>query len=252
MFHGVAAGHLAPFGYDVTVHLHDVETLNRLALAATYDVTKLSFHAYLLVRQHYRLLDAGAALGFGCGPLLVARAPLVKADLASCCVAVPGELTTAHLLLRLWAPEVQRKQFVPYDRVMDLVRSGEADCGILIHEARFVYREAGLVCIQDLGAWWEQHTGQPIPLGCVVARQSLGADAIAAFDARLRETIRHARAHPEKAAAYVRRHARETDDAVLQQHVRMFVTDFSVGLGETGHAAVAVLEKLARQAGVIA
>ena len=252
LFYGVASGRLAPHGFDVSAHLHDVETLNRLALDATYDVTKLSFHAYLLVREQYQLLNTGAALGFGCGPLLVARRPLTRADLPNCRVAVPGELTTAHLLLRLWAPEVQHKQFVPYDRVMDLVRSGEVDCGILIHESRFVYREAGLTCVQDLGAWWEERTGQPIPLGCIAARKSLGARTIAAFDARLRETVLQTRAHPEEAAVYIREHAIETDEQVLQQHIRMFVTDFSVDLGPTGHAAVATLEKLARRAGVIA
>ena len=251
MFHEVAAGRLAPFGYEVRVHLHDVETLNRLALEATYDVTKISFHAYLKVRHLYRLLNTGAALGFGCGPLLVARRALARADLAACRIAVPGDLTTAHLLLRLWAPEATHTRFVTYDRVMDLVRSGEADAGLLIHESRFTYREAGLTCLQDLGAWWEAETGQPLPLGCIVARASLGDAAIADFDTRLRQAVLNARAHPEAAAAYIRAHARETDAAVLEQHIRMFVTDFSVDLGEAGRAAVAVLEQRARRAGVI-
>ncbi|MEI6562713.1 MAG: 1,4-dihydroxy-6-naphthoate synthase [bacterium] len=251
MFHDVAAGLLSRYGYEVSVHLHDVETLNRLALDTTYDITKISFHAYLLVRQHYQLLNSGAALGFGCGPLLVSKAPMADDDVSRCRIAVPGELTTAHLLLRLWAPNAQKKIFVPYDRVMDLIRTGEADCGILIHESRFVYQQAGLTCIVDLGEWWEQETGQPIPLGCIVARKSLGTPTIAELDQLLRRAIVHSRARPEESAQYVRDHARETDETVIQKHIKMFVTDFSVDLGGAGHAAVAVLEAMAQKAGVI-
>lgn len=251
MFHDVAQGLLARQGYEVSVHLHDVETLNRLALAATYDITKISFHTYLLVRQHYQLLNAGAALGFGCGPLLVARTPMAPADVARCRIAVPGELTTAHLLLRLWAPEAAQKIFVPYDRVMELLRTGEADCGILIHESRFVYQQAGLSCIADLGQWWEQKTGQPIPLGCIVARKTLGSSVITGFDNLLRQAVIRSRANPAEAAEYIRENARETDESVIQKHISMFVTDFSVDLGEAGHKAIAVLEAMARKAGVI-
>jgi 1,4-dihydroxy-6-naphthoate synthase len=251
MFHQVARGGLARAGYDVTVHLHDVETLNRLALDGAYDVTKLSFHAYLLARDRYQLLNAGAALGFGCGPLVVARAPIAPADLPACRVAVPGELTTAHLLLRLWAPAIRHRQFVRYDAVMDLVRRGEADGGVLIHESRFVYREAGLTCIADLGQWWESRTGEPIPLGCVAARRTLGPAVIAELDELLRDTVRRARANPDDAADYIRRHARETDAAVIRQHIALFVTDYSEDLGDRGRAAVAALERLAREAGIV-
>lgn len=251
MFHDVAAGLLARDGYDVAVHLHDVETLNRKALEGAFDVTKVSFHAYLLARQHYQLLNTGAALGFGCGPLVVAREPLNQTDMARVRVAVPGELTTAHLLFRLWAPQAQQKIFVPYDQVLDAVQSGAADCGILIHETRFVYRQAGLACVADLGQWWETQTGQPIPLGCIVARKTLGAAVISDLERLLRQAIVHSRAEPAGTAAYVRRHAQETDEKVLQQHIQMFVTDFSVDLGERGHAAIAALEKMARAAGVI-
>ena len=251
MFHDVAKGLLARSGFDISVHLHDVETLNRLALDATYDITKVSFHAYLLVREQYQLLNAGAALGFGCGPLLVSRSPINPADLACCKIAVPGELTTAHLLLQLWAPHAQQKIFVPYDRVMELIRTGEVDCGILIHESRFVYQQAGLTCVTDLGQWWEQATGQPIPLGCIVARKTLGAPVIAELEKLLRQSIIHSRAHPEESAPYVRENAQEIDEIVMKKHIDMFVTDFSVNLGEAGHAAIAVLEAMARKAGVI-
>ncbi len=251
MFHDIAAGHYSRQGYAVSTHLHDVETLNRLALSHTYDITKISFHTYLLVREHYQLLNTGAALGFGCGPLLVSRTPIAPAELARCRIAVPGELTTAHLLLRLWAPEARLKIFTTYDRVMELVRTGEADCGILIHESRFVYQQAGLTCLVDLGQWWEQETGQPIPLGGIVARKTLGDAVITGFEALLRQSIIRSRAHPEASATYVREHALERDETVVKKHIEMFVTDFSVDLGEAGHKAIAVLESMARKAGVI-
>lgn len=252
MFHDIASGALRGSGYDFKIHLHDVETLNRLALGGAYDVTKISFHAWLLARRDYQLLNAGAALGFGCGPLLVARRPLTRADMPRCRIAVPGELTTAHLLFRLWAPDAGERLFVRYDEILDLVRQGTVDAGILIHETRFVYREAGLTCVADLGAWWETETGQPIPLGCVVARRRLGAAVHAELESLLRQSIRNSQAHPESAADYVNRHARELDPAVQEQHIRMFVTDFSLDLGEQGRAAVSVLEQRAQAAGIVA
>lgn len=251
MFHEIATGLLARHGYEVSVHLHDVETLNQMALEGTYDITKVSIHAYLLVRQNYQLLNTGAALGFGCGPLLVSRKAMSPAEVAGSRIAIPGELTTAHLLLRLWAPDAREKRFVAYDRVMDLLRTGEADCGILIHESRFVYQKAGLICITDLGQWWEQQTGQPVPLGCIVARKSLGSPCISEYETLLRQAIIRSRAHPEKSAGYVREHASELEASVLDEHINMFVTDFSVDLGATGHKAIDVLETMARKAGVI-
>ncbi len=251
MFHDVATGQLARSGHEITVHLHDVETLNRLALKTTYDVTKISFHAYLLVQEQYQLLNTGAALGFGCGPLLVSRTAMNPADVTKSRIAIPGELTTAHLLLKLWAPEARQKIFVPYDRVMELLRTGEADCGILIHESRFVYQQAGLTCITDLGQWWEQETGQPIPLGCIVARKSLGTAIISELEILLRQSIIHSRTDPTDSAPYVRENARELDETVVRKHINMFVTDFSVDLGLIGHQAITVLEDRARKAGII-
>lgn len=251
MFCDVAQGKLAQSGYDITVHLHDVETLNRLALKATYDLTKVSFHTYLLIKEQYQLLDVGAALGFGCGPLVVAKHPIGTGELPQCRIAIPGELTTAHLLLRLWAPAAREKIFVPYDQIMDQVLHGNADCGVIIHESRFVYKDRGLICITDLGEWWEQQTGQPIPLGCIVARKSLGEPLIAEIETLLRQGILRSRETPEHTAGYVGQHARETSADVQAQHIRMFVNDFSLNLGKVGHAAVLKLEEMARQAGII-
>jgi 1,4-dihydroxy-6-naphthoate synthase len=251
MFHAVASGELAGKDFGFAVHLHDVETLNRLALESRYDVTKISFHAWLLARQHYRLLGAGAALGHGNGPLLVARHAMMPGDWAACRIAVPGELTTAHLLLRLRAPEARQKIFVPYDRVLDMVLSGEADCGVLIHETRFVYRERGLTCLADLGEWWESRTGHPIPLGCIVAHRRLGDAMTGDVEELLRDSIHRALANPAATDAYVRDNARETDPSVVERHIRMFVNEFSLDLGAEGRAAIAALESMAREAGII-
>ena len=245
MFHDVAAGGLSLADYQVATHLHDVETLNQAALKATYDLTKISFHTYLLV------LNAGAALGFGCGPLLVARTAIPLSELPACRIAIPGELTTAHLLLRLMAPTAKRKLFVTYDQVMDRVLTNEADCGIIIHETRFVYQDAGLACLADLGQWWEQETGCPIPLGCIVARKSLGPAMISDLETLIRQAIRRSFANPAETARYVQDHARETSRAVQEQHIKMFVNDFSLDLGDTGRNAIAKLETLARKAGII-
>jgi len=251
MFHGVASGRLRLPAAEAEVHLHDVETLNRLAMSGTFDVTKASFHAYLLVREAYQLLPVAAALGFGCGPLVVTKGEIERDDLPHCRIAVPGELTTAHLLLRLWAPEAGDKVFVPYDRVMGMVANGTADAGVIIHEGRFVYEREGLKRLVDLGAWWEQQTSLPIPLGCILARRGLGDDLIREIETLLRESIANAIAHPEATYGYVREHAQEIDDDVLDKHIKTFVNEYSLDLGESGRAAVAKLETMAREAGVI-
>ena len=191
MFHDIATGTLRPRGVTVQIHLHDVETLNRAALAGRFDITKLSFAAWLQARSEYTLLNAGAALGYGCGPVVVARRPMDAAALAGCRVAIPGELTTAHLLLRLWQPSIGQRVFVRYDEVIGLVAAGEVDAGVIIHEGRFVYQQAGLHLVVDLGRWWEQRTSLPIPLGCIAARTSLGPERIGEFEALLARAIRN-------------------------------------------------------------
>ena len=251
MFHALASGRVALPGFEIETHLHDVETLNRLALATTFDITKVSFYVWLRLRQTYSLLQSGAALGFGCGPIVVARQPIDRRDWPGTTIAVPGELTTAHLLLRLWAPEMERRVFVPYDRIIPMVAGGEVQAGVIIHESRFVFASAGLVPVQDLGAWWEGETGLPIPLGCVIARQSLGAATILAFERGLRQSVANALAAPEATAEYVRRYAQELDEDVLRQHIQTFVNPFSLDLGPAGLAAVARLESMARTRGIL-
>ncbi|MDF7805816.1 1,4-dihydroxy-6-naphthoate synthase [Pontiellaceae bacterium B12219] len=234
---------------DIYPHLYDVETLNRWAFEGKWEVTKLSFHAWLLVQDRYEILQCGSALGRGCGPLVISNAG--KSLSADSVIAIPGEFTTAHLLLRLWKPELQNRIFMPFDQIMDAVASGKADAGVIIHEGRFVYAERGFQCLEDLGNWWETTTGQPIPLGCIAARKDLGAEKIAEIERRLKHSIESAFADPESTKAYVTEHAQELADDVTSEHIKTYVNDFTLDLGEEGRAAIGKLQQMAKAAGII-
>ncbi len=245
MFGALATGQIDASPFEFSIQLHDVQTLNEQVLADTFDISKVSFHAYLRARDHYTLLHTGAALGFGCGPLLVARRAGALHNPASARVAVPGELTTANLLLHLWNEDVGERVFLPYDKIMSAVLSNEVDAGVLIHESRFVYESVGLVALMDLGAWWEQETDLPIPLGGIVARHSLGDGVHTRLETVIRQSIVYAQRDPQAVRDYVTRHAQEMDPAVLDRHVATFVNAFSLSLGEQGRAAVARLAEMA-------
>lgn len=236
---------------DIDVHLHDVETLNRWAFEERFDVTKLSFHAWLLLQDKYQLLNVGSALGRGCGPLVIRRRDAFVALTADSVIAVPGEFTTAHLLLRLWNPELRNRVFMPFDQIMDAVASGEADAGVIIHEGRFVFEERGFQCLEDLGDWWEGRTGLPIPLGCIAAKRSLGPERIAAFEQGLARSIRTAFDDPASTTDYVKAHAQELDDDVIRKHIATYVNDFTLDLGDEGRAAINKLRDMAKTAGVL-
>ena len=234
---------------EIETHLHDVETLNERAFEGKYEVTKLSFHAWLLVKEQYELLNVGSALGRGCGPLVIsANADCLKPDAL---IAIPGEFTTAHLLLRLWNPELKNRIFMPFDQIMDAVESGAVDAGVIIHEGRFVYKERGFHGLEDLGEWWEGETGLPIPLGCIAAKKSLGAERIAEFEAQLKDSIQSAFADPDSTRDYIKAHAQELADEVTSEHIKTYVNEFTLDLGTEGRAAISKLEEMAKMAGVI-
>ena len=251
MFNAIAGGDVRVAGFRIKPILHDVETLNEWALAGRLDLTKLSFYAWLKAKDRYRLLSSGAALGFGCGPVLIARTALSRPDIRHCRVVLPGRWTTAHLLFRLWAPDAGQRMFTPYDRIFETVASGQADCGVIIHESRFTFQSAGFTPVVDLGAWWEETTGLPIPLGGIAARKNLDAPLIDRIDAAVLESIERAMDRPEKALPYIRQHAREMDETVLQAHIRTFVNDFSLRLPALGRRAIDTLETMALAAGAL-
>jgi 1,4-dihydroxy-6-naphthoate synthase len=251
IFDALVHGRVEVDGLRFEERLEDVETLNRLAAEAALDVTKISYGAIPQLLRDYVLLRSGGALGRGCGPLVVARREMGAEELAGARIAIPGRNTTANLLLRLFAPDAAPGVERVYSDIMPAVARGDFDAGLIIHESRFTYPQHGLVRVVDLGEWWEGTTGLPIPLGGILARRSLGEEAIRAIEDGIRRSVEYAFAHPEASRPYVRAHAQEMDDAVTQQHIDLYVNRFSVDVEEEGARAIEALFARARQAGVI-
>ncbi len=238
IFHALVHGLVDDGGLSFDARLEDVETLNRLAIAGALDVTKVSYGALPHLLREYKPLRSGGALGRGCGPLLLAREQLGAESLRDARIATPGVLTTANLLLRLYAPELAPGIEMAYSDIMPAVARGDVDAGLFIHESRFTYRTHGLVQLVDLGEWWEADTGYPLPLGAIVARRSLGEDHIALIETAIRRSVEHALANPDDSADYVHLHAQELDQAVIDQHISLYVNDFSLDLGDDGEQAI--------------
>ncbi len=235
---------------QLSLHMADVEELNALAARAALDVTKLSAAAAAGVLEDYVLLDAGGALGRGCGPLLVAARPCAPDDLADAVIAIPGRQTTGNLLLSLHGAFAGPRKEMLFDAVMPAVAAAEAEAGVVIHEGRFTYAERGLSLVLDLGAWWEEAMKAPIPLGVIAAKRSLGKERIQAVDRAIRSSLRLAWNNPEAGQGFIRAHAQEMDEMVLRSHIATFVNEFSLDLGEEGRAATRLmLEKAAELAG---
>ena len=239
-------------GYAVRERLEDVETLNQLALDGLLDLTKISYHAFGHLRDRYALLHSGGALGRGCGPLVIASEETDMKRLQGKRIAVPGKLTTANLLLQLYGSGYQDLLILPFDQIMPAIKRGDADAGVIIHESRFTYQQAGFHEVLDLGAWWEKDSGLPIPLGGILARRDLGAETIRSIDAAIRSSLEYARQYPRQPRDYIRQHAQELDDDVIDAHVKLYVNEFSLDLGDDGIAAVETLLGRAEDRGLIA
>ncbi|HET6210440.1 MAG TPA: 1,4-dihydroxy-6-naphthoate synthase [Jatrophihabitans sp.] len=253
IFHAWTHG-LIPDAPEVRVSFADVDVTNTAAERGEFDVVKVSYAALPWLLADYRLLPCGGALGRGCGPLLLSRPDrwpgAVGSELAGARVAVPGERTTAYLLLRLWAQGQSPAsiEVVNFADIMPGVRDGRFDVGLVIHEARFTYPGYGLTALVDLGQWWEQSTGHPIPLGAILARRELDADRLTRV---LRASVEHAFAHPADSAGFVAEHAAELDPQVQRQHIELYVNEFSRDLGASGRAAVEDLLGRAQAAGLV-
>ncbi|MGD8563088.1 MAG: 1,4-dihydroxy-6-naphthoate synthase [Desulfarculaceae bacterium] len=250
-FHALIKGLVPCPGFRVRAHLADVEELNQRALQKEFELTKLSFHALGRVLDHYALLKAGSALGRGCGPLLVTRPGDMPQDLTQALVAVPGRLTTAHLLLSLYLGCKPRVEAMEFSQIMAAVAQGRIQAGLVIHEGRFTYQRLGLVSMVDLGQWWEEKTGLPIPLGCIAVRRDLGPEAAAVLEKAVAASVGWARSHPGDSQAYVLKHAQEMEPEVVRQHIELYVNDFSLDLGEEGLLAVEKMLELGRKSGLI-
>lgn len=251
IFYALAHNKVTIPGYKIEERLEDVETLNQLALKGLLDLTKVSYHALGHLRDRYVLLRSGGALGRGCGPLVIAPKASDMQDLRGKRIAIPGKLTTANLLLQLYGEGYDNLLTVPFEQIMPILQRGDADAGVIIHESRFTYREAGFHEILDLGAWWEEDSGLPIPLGGILARRDLGPETIQAVDQAIRSSLDFARQNPQLPRNYIKKHSQELSDMVIDAHIELYVNDFSLNLGEQGVAAVEVLMTRAEERGLI-
>jgi len=224
--------------------IEDVETLNKMAFAGKLDITKLSYHAFAHLTQKYQLLTSGSALGFNCGPLLIALPATAqkisenREALPSMRVAIPGRYTTANFLLSLAYPALANKTEMVFSEIEQAVLSGKVDLGLIIHENRFTYQQKGLIKISDLGEWWEQETKTAIPLGGIVVSRGLPHETRLLINELIKQSVEYAFANSADVMGFVKQHAQEMDESVMKQHIDLYVNQYSVDLGAVGKKAV--------------
>jgi 1,4-dihydroxy-6-naphthoate synthase len=242
MFDALVHAKVDTEGLEFEVVMEDVEALNQRALNKELEVTKLSYHAFLHCVSDYALLRSGSALGRNCGPLLIQRkgnSPLS----ADATIAIPGENTTANLLLSIAFPHLKHKKEMLFSDIEQAVIEGEVDAGLIIHENRFTYQDKGLEKIQDLGEYWEGETGLPIPLGGIVVSRELPLEVQQKVQRVLKRSVQYAFDHPQSAKNYIRCYAQEMDEQVMYEHIKLYVNDFSLDLGEEGVQAIEAVFK---------
>jgi len=251
MFYGLATNKVRVPGFKFTHTLTDIETLNHRAIQeAFYDVTAISFHAYPYLQENYTLMACGGSVGEGYGPMIVSPRRLSLDDIKKTRIAVPGTLTTAYLTLKLFAPEIETVT-VSFDKIIPAVVSGEFDAGLIIHEGQLTYSDNGLVKALDLGQWWREQTGLPLPLGGNAIRRALGEDTMRIATNALRDSIQHALDHREEALSYAMQFARDLDPALANQFVGMYVNERTLNYGEDGREAIRKLLGMGFERGII-
>jgi 1,4-dihydroxy-6-naphthoate synthase len=251
MFYGLATNKVRVPGFKFSHTLTDIETLNRRAIdEAFYDVTAISFHAYPYMQENYTLMACGGSVGEGYGPMVVAPRRIPLAEIGKTRIAVPGTLTTAYLTLKLFAPEVQTVT-VPFDEIIPRVVAGEFEAGLIIHEGQLTYGSDGLVKALDLGHWWQEQTGLPLPLGGNAIRRSLGEDTMKITANALRDSIQHALDHRDEALSYAMQFARDLDPSLANRFVGMYVNDRTLNYGEDGREAIRKLLAMGFERGII-
>lgn len=234
-------------GFDFEVVLEDVQTLNDWANEGRLDVSKLSFPAFFKNTESYACLSAGSALGKGVGPLLIAKTMVNVPDVSHCKIAIPGENTTANFLLNFAFPTALHRIPMLFSRIEDAVQNGEVDLGVIIHENRFTYQQKGLVKVLDLGEHWETKTGKAIPLGCIAVKRSLPPAAVLKINELIKLSLEYAYTHYPTLSDYIKGHAQEMDEAVMRQHIELYVNEFTLELGETGREAIEAFYQLHQQ-----
>ena len=238
-------------GLEFTPVLADVEELNQMAFASKLDITKLSYHALAYLLPSYVLLDSGSALGNNCGPILIAKEELPQERITELKIGIPGKYTTANFLLSLAYPTATNKEELLFSEIEEAVQTGKIDAGLIIHENRFTYQQKGLKKIIDLGEFWENATGMPIPLGGIVIKRDLSPSVQQKVNRVLERSVRFALDNPAESRSYVREHAQEMEESVMYQHIDLYVNSFSVKLGELGRRAVELLFSKARNHSII-
>lgn len=253
IFDALVNGKIDTEGLEFDVQLGDVETLNTKAFNAELDITKLSYHAFAYVADHYQLLHSGSALGKNCGPLLIAKKeiPNLKTQIQNLSIAIPGKYTTANFLLGIAFPEAVNKKEMVFSQIENAVLQGEVDAGLIIHENRFTYQAKGLKKLIDLGEFWEQKTNLPIPLGGIAIRKNIPSEVKIKVEKLIRKSIEFAFQNPEASKSYVKSHSQEMEDDVIKSHIELYVNNFSVDLGEEGVRAVHEIYAVAQQQQVI-
>jgi 1,4-dihydroxy-6-naphthoate synthase len=248
VFYALANKRIDTKGLDFDILIEDVEMLNQLAVKKAVDVTKISCHAFYYLQDDYQFLRAGGAFGRGCGPLMVVRSQesgVKGSEIKK--IAIPGELTTAFLLLKLFISAASHQpsaiiapQFIamPFYEVMEAVRDKKVDAGLIIHESRFTYPEYGLEKIVDLGEWWENETGLLIPLGGIIAKKSFGSSTIKTIENLIRASVEYSMLHREEAMLFIKKYSQELSDDVILKHISLYVNDYTLDIGDEGKAAL--------------
>jgi 1,4-dihydroxy-6-naphthoate synthase len=251
MFYGLATNKVRVNGYRFTHTLTDIETLNQKAMnEAFYDVTAISFHAYPYLQDNYALMDCGGSVGENYGPMIVSSRPFSLSEIRKVKVAVPGTLTTAYLTLKLFAPEIETA-VVPFDQIIPQVLAGNFDAGLIIHEGQLTYSHSGLHKVIDLGVWWQEQTGLPLPLGGNAIRRSLGPEVIHTVTQALRDSIQHGLEHREAALEYAMQFARDLDTDLANKFVGMYVNQRTLNYGDDGREAIRKLLNMGHERGII-
>lgn len=250
MFYGMATNKVRVPGVKFTHSLCDIETLNRKALEGFYDITAISFHAYPYIQDKYALMPNGGSVGEGYGPMIVASRTIPAEELANVKIAIPGTMTTAYLALKLYAPNAIT-EVVPFDQIIPRVLDGKYEAGLIIHEGQLTFDRAGLHRIVDMGKWWREKTGMPLPLGGNVIRRDLGAELINACCGALRDSIQYALDHREEALQYAMQFARDLDAQLADRFVGMYVNERTLDYGKDGREAIVKLLDMGYEAGII-
>ncbi|MYE90159.1 ABC transporter substrate-binding protein [Candidatus Poribacteria bacterium] len=250
MFYAIANGLIPTDGFEIVQVAEDIESLNKRAVNGELEVTAISVHAYAYVANHYALMPCGASIGDRYGPLVVSKEPMQREDLAGKKIAIPGEMTTAYLTLRLCQPDFE-PEAVQFDQILPYVQEGNTEAGLIIHEGQLTYGQAGLHKVVDLGEWWYEETGLPLPLGANAIRRDLGAEKIRRITALIKRSIQYSLEHREGGLAYAMNYARDMETELADRFVGMYVNDYTLDYGEKGRAGVRELMERGYRSGVI-